>query len=63
MSTADAQPQVDHVEIAYYNLGDAYVELNRVEEARAAYETFLALQPNAKAAPQAREKLRSLAAR
>jgi len=47
--------------IAYYNLGDAYFELNRAEQARKAYETFLALQPNAKSAPQAREKLRSLA--
>ena len=47
--------------IAYYNLGDAYFELNRAEEARKAYESFLALQPNAKAAPQAREKLRSSA--
>jgi peptidoglycan/xylan/chitin deacetylase (PgdA/CDA1 family)/uncharacterized caspase-like protein len=48
--------------IAYYNLGDAYFELNRLEDARKSYETFLALQPNAKAAPQARERLRSLAA-
>jgi uncharacterized caspase-like protein len=48
--------------IAYYNLGDAYLELNRAEEARKAYESFLTLQPNAKAAPQAREKLRALAA-
>jgi tetratricopeptide (TPR) repeat protein len=47
--------------IAYYNLGDAYFELNRAEEARKAYEAFLALQPNAKAAPHARERLRSLA--
>jgi peptidoglycan/xylan/chitin deacetylase (PgdA/CDA1 family)/uncharacterized caspase-like protein len=48
--------------IAYYNLGDAYFELSRTEEARQAYESFLALQPNAKAAPQVREKLRGLAA-
>jgi uncharacterized caspase-like protein len=46
--------------IAYYNLGDAYVQSNRGEDAKKAYEQFLQLQPNAKAAPQAREKLRAL---
>ena len=46
--------------IAYYNLGDAYVQSNRGEEAKRVYEQFLQLQPNAKAAPQAREKLRAL---
>jgi peptidoglycan/xylan/chitin deacetylase (PgdA/CDA1 family)/uncharacterized caspase-like protein len=46
--------------IAYYNLGDAYVQSNRIDDARNAFEQFLQLQPSAKAAPQAREKLRTL---
>ena len=49
--------------IAYYNLGDAWLQLNRSADAKKAFEQFLQLQPNAKVAPQAREKLQMLDAK
>jgi Flp pilus assembly protein TadD len=46
--------------IAYLNLGDAYLQLGKKSEARQAYEKYLQLQPNSKAAPSVQEKLKSL---
>lgn len=46
--------------MAYLNPGDALWELNQKREAKQAYEKFLQLQPNAKAAPGVLEKLKSL---
>jgi tetratricopeptide (TPR) repeat protein len=46
--------------IAYLNLGDAYLNLQKKPEARDAYEKFLALAPNSKSAPTVHEKLKSL---
>ena len=46
--------------VAYLNLGDALWAMNQKTDAKAAYEKFLQLQPNAKSAVGAREKLKSL---
>jgi TolA-binding protein len=46
--------------VAYLNLGDAYLNLQKKAEAKDAYEKFLAMFPNAKSAPDVREKLKSL---
>ena len=46
--------------IAYLNLGDAYLNLQQKSQAKGAYEKYLALAPNAKSAPDIREKLKSL---
>jgi len=46
--------------VAYLNLGDAYLNLQKKSEAKGAYEKYLALAPNAKSAPDIREKLKSL---
>ena len=46
--------------VAYLNLGDALWEMNQKADAKVAYEKFLQLQPNAKAAVGVREKLKSL---
>jgi len=46
--------------IAYLNLGDAYLALQKKAEAKDAYEKFLALSPNSKAASAVRERMKSL---
>jgi Tetratricopeptide repeat len=46
--------------VAYLNLGDALAKLNRNPEARDAYEKYLELAPNSKAAPDVKEKLATL---
>lgn len=46
--------------VAYLNLGDALWEMNQKVDAKAAYERFLQLQPNAKSAAGVRERLKSL---
>jgi Tetratricopeptide repeat len=46
--------------VAYLNLGDAYVKLNRNAEARLAYTKYLELAPDAKSAPDVKKKLEAL---
>jgi tetratricopeptide (TPR) repeat protein len=46
--------------VAYLNLGDALWEMNQKADAKAAYEKYLELQPNAKAAAGVREKLKAV---
>ena len=46
--------------VAYLNLGDAYVKLNRSAEARDAYKKYLELAPDSKAAPDVKKKLDAL---
>lgn len=46
--------------VAYLNLGDALVKLNRKSEARDAYNKYLQLAPDSKAAPAVRDKLSTL---
>jgi tetratricopeptide (TPR) repeat protein len=46
--------------IAYLNLGDAYLQLGKKSEAKQAYEKYLQLQPNSKAAASVQEKVKSL---
>jgi peptidoglycan/xylan/chitin deacetylase (PgdA/CDA1 family)/uncharacterized caspase-like protein len=46
--------------VAYLNLGDAYSELHKPNDAKSAYERFLALAPNSKTSSAVREKLKSL---
>ena len=46
--------------VAYLNLGDALWAMNQKVDAKAAYERYLQLQPNAKPAVGVREKLKSL---
>jgi hypothetical protein len=46
--------------VAYLNLGDALVKLNRNAEARQAYQKYLELAPNSKAAPDVKKKLDAL---
>jgi len=46
--------------IAYLNLGDAYLQLGEKSEAKQAYQKYLQLQPNSKAAVGVQEKLKSL---
>ena len=46
--------------IAYLNLGDAYLQVGKKSEARQAYEKYLQLQPNSKAAAGVQEKLKGL---
>jgi len=46
--------------VAYVNLGDAYVKLNRNAEARRAYTKYLELAPNSKSAPDVKKKLDAL---
>jgi predicted negative regulator of RcsB-dependent stress response len=63
MKRSDASSQRRHLDspsIAYLNLGDAYLQLQKKPEAKAAYEKFLQLAPNSKSAPSVQEKLKSL---
>ena len=46
--------------VAYLNLGDAYLQLQKKVEAKAAYQKFLDLSPTSKSAPAVREKMKSL---
>jgi tetratricopeptide (TPR) repeat protein len=46
--------------VAYVNLGDAYLNLQKNAEAKQAFESFLALSPNSKSAPYVQDKLKSL---
>lgn len=46
--------------VAYLNLGDTYVKLNRNAEARDAYKKYLQLAPDSKAAPDVKKKLDAL---
>lgn len=46
--------------IAYVNLGDAYVALNRKEDARRSYETCIKLAPNTVFSQSASSKLAAL---
>jgi TPR repeat len=46
--------------VAYLNLGDALVKLNRNAEARQAYMKYLELAPDSKAAPDVKRKLDAL---
>jgi Flp pilus assembly protein TadD len=48
--------------VAYLNLGDAYLQLGKKSEAKQAYQKYLQLQPNSKAAAGVQEKLKSLEA-
>ncbi len=46
--------------VAYLNLGDALVKLNRNAEARHAYQKYLELAPDSKSAPDVKKKLDAL---
>jgi tetratricopeptide (TPR) repeat protein len=46
--------------VAYLNLGDAYIKLNRSVEARQAYTKYLELVPDSKSAPDVKKKLDTL---
>jgi len=46
--------------VAYLNLGDALVKLNRRAEARRAYTKYLELAPNSKSASEVKKKLEAL---
>jgi tetratricopeptide (TPR) repeat protein len=46
--------------VAYLNLGDAYLQVGKKSEAKEAFQKYLELQPNSKAAPAVQEKLKSL---
>jgi hypothetical protein len=46
--------------VAYLNLGDALVKLNRNVDAREAYKKYLELAPDSKAAPGVKKKLDAL---
>jgi tetratricopeptide (TPR) repeat protein len=46
--------------IAYLNLGDAYLQVGKKSEAKEAFERYLQLQPNSKAAAGVQDKLKSL---
>jgi Tetratricopeptide repeat len=46
--------------VAYLNLGDALVKLNRNAEARQAYTQYIELAPNSEAAPDVKRKLDAL---
>jgi Tetratricopeptide repeat len=46
--------------VAHLNLGDALAKLNRSAEAREAYNKYLELAPNSKAAPDVKRKLDAL---
>jgi len=46
--------------VAYLNLGDALVKLNRKAEARQAYTKYLELAPNSKSASEVKKKLEAL---
>ena len=46
--------------VAYLNLGDALVKLDRKAEARRAYTKYLELAPNSKSAPEVKRKLEAL---
>ena len=46
--------------VAYLNLGDALVKLNRKAEARRAYTKYLELAPNSKSASEVNKKLEAL---
>ncbi len=48
--------------VAYANLGDTLVKLNRNAEARKAYTKYLELAPNSKSAPDVKKKLDALPA-
>jgi tetratricopeptide (TPR) repeat protein len=43
--------------VAYLNLGDVYVKLNRIVEARQAYTKYLELVPDSKSAPDVKKQL------
>jgi hypothetical protein len=47
--------------VAYFNLGDVYVKLNRIVEARQAYTKYLELVPDSKSALDVKKKLDALA--
>ena len=46
--------------VAYLNLGDALMKLNRSAEAREAYAKYLELAPQSKSAPDVKKKLDAL---
>ena len=48
--------------VAYLNLGDAYAKLSKEAPARDAYQKYLDLAPNSKAAPDVKKKLEALSA-
>jgi len=48
--------------VAYLNLGDAYAKLSKEAPAREAYQKYLDLAPNSKAAPDVKKKLEALSA-
>ncbi len=47
--------------VAYINLGDAYVKLERRSEAKQAYDKYLELAPNSREAADVAAKLKALA--
>ncbi len=47
--------------VAYINLGDAYVKLDRRSEAKQAYDKYLELAPNSREAADVAAKLKALA--
>jgi hypothetical protein len=56
-TTISLDPKRD---VAYLNLGDALVKLNRNAEAREAYRKYLELAPDSKSAPEVKKKLEAL---
>jgi tetratricopeptide (TPR) repeat protein len=47
--------------VAYLNMGDAYVKLERKDEARQNYQKFLELAPNSSSAAAVKAKVAALA--